>query len=634
VRIAIGQLWQETNTFNPLPTVRDDFERFGVLRGPQIIEQLADTNEIGGFIQSLRAWPERPEIVGLVRLPAWPSGRATPETFAWLREELVTSLRAAGPVDGVLLALHGAMVAEGAPDVEGDILVALREVIGPKIPIVATLDLHANVTERMVRSAEALVLFHTAPHIDVFETGQRGAALLRKILIDGARPVVAFQKIPAVVPAERANTEDPASVSHALKARLVELEAQPGVLTAGLATVQPWLDIPELGAMAIVVTNSDAEQAKTACADLANEFWRARTDYLPTLTPTAEAVARAAARQEGLTVLSDSADATTSGAPGDSTWVLAELLRREWTREALVTLVAPEIVAEAERLGVGGRFAGPIGGVRDHRFSRPINITATVERLFDARFVLSGHLARNLPIDMGRSAVLGAGNVKIIVTSRSGPHFAPQLFEAAGFDPFAAQVLVAKSPCGFRAAYAGRAQEILVVDAPGCAPPNFSQYEYDQIDRPLWPWDEIKEWQAEPTIVSTKTTRIFKQQMMEMLLAACPSFKPNWREFVDEWKDEPVETPYYLALGDYSRHLEDMLRLGDTAAFPAIFQVIEQLHLEGDSYVKEAATIGILESLLSEQEPNPFRPFFGRETERWWNKLNRFWDGDATALRD
>jgi microcystin degradation protein MlrC len=124
-----------------------------------------------------------------------------------------------------------------------------------------------------------------------------------------------------------------------------------------------------------------------------------------------------------------------------------------------------------------------------------------VERLFDARFILSGHLARNLPIDMGRSAVLRHGNICVIVTERSGPHFAPQLFETAGLDPFAAQVLVAKSPCGFRAAYASKSHEILVVAAPGCAPADFANYNYIHIDRPLWPWDEIAHWHAEPTVI-------------------------------------------------------------------------------------------------------------------------------------
>src|SRR5439155_4712285 len=130
MRIAIGQLWQETNTFNPLPTTRADFEQFGVLRGGELVERMADTNELGGFIQSLRAWPERPEIVGLVRLPAWPSGAATKETFDWLRSELVDVLQRQLPVDAVLLALHGSLVADEHPDVEGEVLQAFRQVIG------------------------------------------------------------------------------------------------------------------------------------------------------------------------------------------------------------------------------------------------------------------------------------------------------------------------------------------------------------------------------------------------------------------------------------------------------------------------------------------------------------------------
>src|SRR5262245_44798053 len=167
MRIAVGQLWQETNTFNPLPTTRRDFERFGVLRGAELVERMAETNELGGFIQSLRAWPERPEVVGLARLPAWPAGAATAETFAWLYDELLSALRQALPVDGVLLALHGALAAEGTPDVEGAVLTSLREVIGPAVPLVATLDLHTNITKQMVQAADALVLYHTAPHIDV-----------------------------------------------------------------------------------------------------------------------------------------------------------------------------------------------------------------------------------------------------------------------------------------------------------------------------------------------------------------------------------------------------------------------------------------------------------------------------------
>jgi microcystin degradation protein MlrC len=507
MRIALGQLWQESNTFNPIATTRADFEYFGIVRGPELVERMADTNELGGFIQSLRLWPEQPEIVGLVRLPAWPSGAATSDTLAWICQEMTDALRRALPVDAVLLALHGALVAEQTPDVEGEVLHAFREIIGPSVPLVATLDLHANITERMVRAADALLLYHTSPHIDVFETGQRGAAVLRRILVDSVRPVTAFQKMPLVVPAERANTQDPASVSHALRERLQTLERQSGILSAGLATVQPWLDIPELGSSVVIVTAGDGELAARTCKEIAAEVWQRRRDYLPELVSVADGVRAAYENREGLVVLSDSADATTSGATGDSTAVLSELLKYDWPRPALVTLVDVDVVEMARRLGIGAEMTAEIGGKLNRRFAQPLTVTAQVQHLFEARFVLSGHLARNMPIDMGLSAVLRCRQVHLIVTSRSGPHFAPQLFQTAGLDPFAASVLVAKSPCGFRAAYAPHARKILVVRAPGCAPSDFWNYPYRNIPRPMWPWDEIQIWTPVPLLIPASPER-------------------------------------------------------------------------------------------------------------------------------
>ncbi len=502
MRIAIGQLWQESNTFNPIPTTRQDFESFGISRGQDMLAQMADTNELGGFIQSLRSWPQRPEIVGLVRLPAWPSGAATGETAHWLVDEMVEELRDQLPVDAVLLALHGSLVADGMPDVEGELLSSVRGLIGSGVPLVASLDLHANVTHKMVAAADALVLYHTAPHIDVFETGQRAAQVLRRIMVDGARPVTAFQKLPLVVPAERANTQDPSSISFAFREHLQALEKNPRILATGLATVQPWLDIPELGSAVLVVADGDADLATAECGRLANELWRRRREYLPELVPLQEAVRMAHdAHREGLVVLSDSADSTTSGATGDSTWVLRELLKYDWQRPALVPMVAPDFVEQVCRLGTGREMSVELGGKRDRRFSKPIELTARVERLFQAKFVMSGHLARNLSVDMGPSAVLRAGNVHVLLTSRSGPHFAPQFFQSAGLDPFAASVLIAKSPCGFRAAYQDRAKLIVLVRAPGCAPSDFWTYEYRNILRPLWPWDEIDGWKSGPTAV-------------------------------------------------------------------------------------------------------------------------------------
>jgi microcystin degradation protein MlrC len=512
MRIGIGQLWQETNTFNPRPTTRADFEEFGVLRSAELVANMAHTNELGGFIQSLSAWPESPEIVGLVRLPAWPSGAATADTFDWLHDELLAALDRAGPLDGVLLALHGALVADDHPDVEGEILAAVRNLVGERMPLVATLDLHAHVTPAMARAADALVLFHTAPHIDVFETGQRGAALLRRMLIDGARPVTAFQHVPVVFPAERANTERGAGLSWELKQALIALEATPGVLTAGLATVQPWLDVPDLVTTVLVTTDGDAATAIEQCARIATQVWQRREEYLPTLVPHEQAVREAFDHGAGLVVLGDGCDATTSGAPGDGTWIIAELLKYDWPRPALAALVSPEVVRQMEAAGVGATIDTQLGGVRDTRFSKPLAVRGVVENLFDAKFLLSGHLARNLPIDMGRAAVLrlgsdqqnGDGQVRVVITSRSGPHFAPELFRTAGLEPRDAAVLVAKSPCGFRAVYEPIAARIIHMASPGCAPSDFWRYPYQRITRPLWPWDPIAEWRPSPEIFASR----------------------------------------------------------------------------------------------------------------------------------
>ncbi len=499
MRIAVGQLWQETNTFNPLPTTRRDFEPLGIHLGADVVDFMANVNELGGFIQTLRCWPEQPHLVGLARFAAWPSGPATRDTVAGLLNDMIQQLLHVLPVDAVYLALHGAMVAEGMPDVEGELLRQVRELIGPKTPLVASLDLHTNITRLMVEHADALVLYHTAPHIDVFETGHRAAHVLRKLLVDRVPVVTAFQKIPMVVPAECANTQDSSSVSHGLHQDLKRCEADPEVLCAGLATVQPWLDIPEMGS-ASVVTAVNPKKAELLCRDLAQELWDRRRDYLPELVDLPEAVRLAHGVTDGLVVLGDGADSTNSGSTGEGTAILSELIKLDWARPALVTLVAPYAVEEANRRGVGAAWEASLGGVRDCRFSAPIRLPVEVEKLFHAKFTLTGHIGKNMPIDMGPAAVLRHKNVHVLVTTQSGPLFAPDFFRAAGFDPFAASVLVAKSPCGFRAAYQGAAKQIYMVRAPGCAPSDFWKHDYRNIPRPLWPWDEISEWSPAPIL--------------------------------------------------------------------------------------------------------------------------------------
>lgn len=507
MRIAVGQIWQETNTLNPCPTTREDFELFGVSRGAEMVSAMAHTNELGGFIQSLRQWADAPEIVGLARLPAWPGGLITTDAYEWIADEMATAVDRAMPVDGVLLALHGAMAADGYPDVEGSILHRFRQRIGDHVPLVVTLDLHANITPQMADSADAMVLYHCMPHVDIQDTGVRATGVLERITNSGARPVTAYQRIPVVLPAERANTEADNGFAVRRKQRLQELERMPHVMSAGVSVVQPWMDIPDLSSTVVVVTDNDETLAVDLCSELSRELWDTRQEYLGELESIEVAVQKAAECTAGLTVLGDAADATTSGAPGDSVWILQELLKYDWPNLAVVTIVAPEVVEQASLQGIGNQFHAELGGRRDTRFGTTISLDVEVKHLFDAEFTLSGHIGTNMPISMGKSAVLASNNVRIIATTRTGPHFAPELFQTAGIDPFSAAVIVAKSPCGFRAVYTARAHQIINVRAPGCAPSDFWTYPFEQIPRPLWPWDEIEHWSPQPQVFVSGAAR-------------------------------------------------------------------------------------------------------------------------------
>ena len=242
--------------------------------------------------------------------------------------------------------------------------------------------------------------------------------------------------------------------------------------------MQPWLDIPEIGTAVIVVADSDQAKAVTACREISDQFWKVREEYLPTLVPVAEAVHRAYQNDVGLTVISDAADATTSGATGDSTWLLAELLKYDWSRPALRDAGCsgrswrrPNGWARAENFTAMSAASVTIGFRVPFRSSRWSN-DCSMPSLFSA-------IRRGIRRSYGRSAVLRAGNVHVVVTKSAAARIPLRnCFRWPVSIPSRGQVLVAKSPCGFRAAYAAEAREIMVVAAPGCAPPNFWEYDY------------------------------------------------------------------------------------------------------------------------------------------------------------
>ncbi len=497
VRVAIAALMQESNSFAPRPATLEVFEAAGITRGEAIVERFAGTNsEIGGFLAALEEAGAEP--VPLLAAHAISGGPLARRTYETLLGELLERLRAAqarAPLDGVLLALHGAMLVEGDDDPDGTTLARVREIIGPEIPLVASLDLHANVTARMVHHATALAGYNTYPHIDQAGTGRRAARLLL-----GARrgePLfLAHCSVPMIVPAENMQTtHGPLAEVYALAQEHV---AGGRVRDVSIFAVQPWLDVPEVGC-AVVAVGTDASLAGDVARELAGALWRRRHEFAVQFVPVEEAIERALAATGHPVVLADAADGPGSGSAGDSTVLLAALVQRglhrqETGRPCLVLVVDPESAAMAMRAGVGATVEVAIGGKLDPRWSRPVPLQARVAWAGEGRFTFKGPSFTGTVARMGQTAVLAAGRLRVVVMEHAVSTIDPELYRSVGLEPVEAQLVVVKSPNMFRAAYAPIASEILLVDTPGASSANLRALPFRRRPRPLFPFDDF-EWQ-------------------------------------------------------------------------------------------------------------------------------------------
>ena len=353
MRIAIGAFMYEANSFSPVQTTLDDFAAGTLVRGAAMLDYFRDTNtEVAGFLHSCAALPEA-EIVPLLAADANPAGLVQAATYVALRDELLGRLARAqrtGPLDVVLLALHGAMVAEGEDDPEGAVLAAVRDIVGPEVPIAASLDLHANVTARMAAAADVLVGYRTYPHVDQRRTGERAAVPALAAAQGGPRPRTIVQKVPLIVPAETMQTTH--GPMHEVRAEADWLEAEGAALAVSVFGMQPWLDLPEAGC-SIVVVGTEAGDSHVHARRLARQLWQRRTAFdVPLVAPDA-AVQRALVAEQGPVLLVDSADSTSAGSPGDSVAVLQALPRRQ---------LRPNGRQYERHRPVSGAARGPAGG--------------------------------------------------------------------------------------------------------------------------------------------------------------------------------------------------------------------------------------------------------------------------------
>jgi len=499
MRIAIGSLMQETNTFVPTHTTVRTFADCYLLRGAEVLTGYeAARLEVPGFLDVLR-------VAGATAVPllagsAAASGPLTHDTFATLLDELLRRLRAALPVDGLLLALHGAMAVEDDPDAEGTLLTAVRALVGPDLPVGVSLDLHAHVTPRMVAQASFIVGYQNYPHTDMFETGQRTATLLLDTLAGRRRPVMALARRPMVLSAVAARTSDGPLSEVAAAARAMEASGR--VLHASLFPVQPWLDVPDLGFAVLTVADGDQVAAQAAADELADLAWMARALFEPDLVETAEAIRLALGSPTGLTVVGDAGDAPSGGSPADSAAVLRELLAQGADRAerlTYLTLCDPAAATAAAAAGVGREVALTVGHSVSTADGAPLPITARVCLLSDGDYHMTGAGASGLLMHMGLSAVLAIGSIRLAVRSLPSMEWDPALYSSVGLDLSQAALVFVKSPAHFRASFGPLAQRVLVADTPGPTRANMRRVPFRRVTRPLYPLDDVhlpprREW--------------------------------------------------------------------------------------------------------------------------------------------
>jgi microcystin degradation protein MlrC len=360
---------------------------------------------------------------------------------------------------------------------------------------VVTLDLHANVTRAMMDRSTAICGYHTYPHVDMFETGQKAARLLLRTLAGEIRPMMVWRKLPLIVNAENQQTAH--GPAHRLFVQAHAWERSGVAEAVSIFPVQPWMDIEEMGASVVVVTGCDLAPAEGAVRALAQGFWDSRREFEAELTPVEEAIRLALETDGGPVVLAESSDSTGSGSPGDSTGVLKHLLKAPLKGPAAIFLVDPDAVKTLVEAGPGTTVTLSMGGKYDTLHSTSVCVTGRVHMISDGRWVPRGP-GYNPGIEtcMGRAVVFESGMVHILVAERPVMTVDPELYRSHGLDPLQMKIVVVKSPNGFRAAYEPIAKKIFVVDTPGVSSANFAALPFHRIPRPMYPFDRDMSYQA------------------------------------------------------------------------------------------------------------------------------------------
>jgi microcystin degradation protein MlrC len=485
--VLTAEFAHESNTFSIRPTDLAAFRARLFLHGEAAVVQREGANtDIAGFMDVAHAkgWRTRHALSA----SASPAGPVTRAAFDEIAGCIIAAAQA-GPLDGILLGLHGAMVVEDHPDGEGLLLERLRAVVGPGLPIAVTLDPHANVTARMCDLAQIVLSYSTYPHVDMRDTARRAADLLHRAMTGEIAPRTLRVTRPMLEEANSGRTDEgPMIARHAL-ARAHE--GTPGALAVSINAGFGNADIPELGPTVLVTHTGDADPHLAFAETLADDIWGRRHEVLNHYLTPDEAAAEALAHTgPGPLIIADYADNPGAGSYGDAPGLLSALLDAGVTGTCFGPMVDPGAAALMHTESIGTEVTLHLGGKTDPRFGGgPIMVTGTIILLSDGHYTGDGPMIGGLPGEWGPTAVLRVAGVDVLVVTNPGQMLDLQQFRAFGINPAAQRVVVLKSQQHFRAAFAPIAAHVIVCDSGALCSPDLRRLPFHRVPRPIFPLD-------------------------------------------------------------------------------------------------------------------------------------------------
>jgi len=488
MRIAMAGFAHESNTFASQPTTLDDF---AVYTGQEMVVRSAGTfDEIAGYIAGAEAFGY--ELYPLFAAEAMPAGPATAEAYEAFTGRILEGLRDAPALDGVLLALHGAMVAEGFPQADAETVRQVRELMGPDFPIVVTHDYHANVPEQLVEDADALIIYKTNPHVDQRERGLQAASILVRTIRGEVRPVGALVKPELLLNIYFHNTGRPPMLP--LMEAAIELEGEPGILGCSIAGGYQYADVPAMGPSIVVVTDGDEERARGEAERLGEMMWGIRDRLIVEVPDPAEAVRMAMGSDEHPVTLLDFGDNIGGGSAGDSTFLLEQLLAQEadgW----VMTVWDPEAARTCEEAGIGAKVVLEVGGKTDDLHGPTLTVEGRVRTLHDGSYEETERRhGGGRYFDQGLTAVVEVGRcapdkggLLVLNSRRVTPNSIHQI-TCVGIQPHQQKILVAKGAVAPRAAYEPVSARLIEVGSGGATAIHRAPEEYRLARRTLYEW--------------------------------------------------------------------------------------------------------------------------------------------------